>query len=916
MGLSTLHSDTGVAHDEAPSSGLGSTRQTLSLDGPWRFRAGADAPWRTINLPGCWESQFPDLRGWAGSAIHERTFTVPESFHGKRVLIHFDAADYYTEVWINEQLVGKHEGGYIPFSFDIANWLRWDGENTVTVRVTDATPEQDVPLPDGSGTLTFAEIPHGKQSWYTPVSGIWQSVWLEARAFVAIEHVSIKPDVDAGVARVRVHLSPAASEASEGHIRIQFEVPEGAGPVDDIVIHIPDGQTEAGVEVQIPNARLWSPETPALYNVTTTLLQGDEVNDVVRTRFGMRKIETREGHVWLNNRPYFIVGALDQAFYPQTIYTKPSLDYLRDQFEKAKQMGLNLMRCHIKVPSVSYLDLCDEMGLLVWYEIPNGQILTPALRERARETLVDMLERDGNHPCIIIHSIMNESWGIDLGDAEQRSWLIETYKWAKWISPDTLIVDNSACIPNFHVVSDLDDYHVYYNIPDQATEFREWVEAFAARNAGSYSGFGDADRRHTEPLLISEFGNWGLPHYDKMIEAEGGIPWWFETGAGITYPSGVLQRFEKQKLSRAFKDYNELADASQEQEWLALKFQIEEMRRHRPYAGYVVTEFTDLNWEANGLLDFGRNPKVFHERLQDINAQDILIPRPERYAYWSGETVNVSVELSKFSGRETEGAKLRWRIGETEGTIEVGATPNADTSALGVITFGVPVVTGPSKLRLDIELYSSDGGVIARNHQLFVFAPTEAQRWGEGKRLWLHDPVGVASGFAEKLQAAGFEVVDKPEQGALAIATYWDAEVNGFVQAGGRAVLAALHPKSLTIASGLGVRLQDRTFNNWWGDWCSSQTWFVKGAFPHLPDTQKFDFEYSTVIPQRALAGATPENVLSGLFVGWLHNPGGYVVRLPVGQGKLVVTTYDVATHFHADPTATLLLRCLADLVV
>src|ERR1051325_2767947 len=186
-------------------------RQTLSLDGPWQFRTDVSEGWRTIQVPGCWESQFPDLRGWAGSAIYERTFTVPDSFRGRRVLLHFDSVDYYTEVWINGQEVGKHEGGYTPFAFDIAPHLRWEEDNTITVRVTDCTPDCDVPLPDGSGTLSFAEIPHGKQSWYTPISGIWQSVCLEARSFVSIERVAVAPDLSAGNARVCVSLSDGAA---------------------------------------------------------------------------------------------------------------------------------------------------------------------------------------------------------------------------------------------------------------------------------------------------------------------------------------------------------------------------------------------------------------------------------------------------------------------------------------------------------------------------------------------------------------------------------------------------------------------------------------------------------------------------------------------------------------------------------
>jgi len=135
--------------------------------------------------------------------------------------------------------------------------------------------------------------------------------------------------------------------------------------------------------------------------------------------------------------------------------------------------------------------------------------------------------------------------------------------------------------------------------------------------------------------------------------------------------------------------------------------------------------------------------------------------------------------------------------------------------------------------------------------------------------------------------------------------------VAGFLRDGGRAVLVATHAKSITIASGLGVRLLERNTNGWWGDWCTSKTWFVPEHFPSLPDTIKFDFEYQPIVPERVLTGPLPENILAGLFVGWLHNPAALVARLPIGRGDLIVTTFDLLPHIGSDPIATLMLNDL-----
>lgn len=896
-----------------------SARYGMSLNGTWKFRAGEEGTEREIQVPGCWESQFADLRGWAGSAYYERTISIPAEFGGHRVILDFDAVDYYTEAWVNGKHVGTHEGGYTPFSFDITPALDWDGENALKIRVTDVTPEHDVPLPDGTGILSFAEIPHGKQSWYTPVSGIWQSVCLKAIPQVSVSKIRVEPDLDAAATRIRVGISngdDGFNHPGDWGVHLDFGVPQGAKPVSPVQFSVAEGRTEVETVVEMPGAVCWSPEHPHLYSVTVTLTRDGEAVDQLSTRFGVRKIETRDGLIYLNNEPYFIMGALDQAFYPQSIYTAPSKDYLRHQFCLAKEMGLNMMRCHIKVPSRDYLDLCDEMGLLVWYEIPNGMTLTAAMRERVTQTFREMLDRDGNHPSIVIKSIMNESWGIDLDDPEQRDWLIKTFHWAKQTAPDKLIVDNSACIPNFHVISDLDDYHIYFSIPDQAADFAEWVSTFAVRSAGSYSGYGDASRRNTEPLVISEFGNWGLPRYDKMLEAEGGVPWWFKTGAGITSPDGLLMRFEKHKLRRAFADYNDLAEASQEQEWLALKYQIEEMRRHREVAGYVITEFTDINWEPNGLLDFGRNPKVFHDRLIGLQQQDLVIPRPERHSYWSGDEVVVETYLSRFSARDTAGATVHWSILGLEGSFGAEYTPRSESCPLGAARFSAPNVDKPVKTDIVIVLRDRHGAEIGRCSEPLVFAPRRMQRWGEGRSVWLHDPVNGMLNLEERFRMAGFRVLaagESPDASTLGVVTCWDAKSQAFFQAGGRGVLVTLHPKSLPIASGLSQRLQERAINNWWGDWCSSQTWFVPSAFPFLPDTRKLGFEYEHVIPKRVLSGASPENTFSGLFVGWLHNGAAYVVRQSVGAGKMVTSTFDVLTAFYEDPVATLMLACFAE---
>jgi hypothetical protein len=252
------------------------------------------------------------------------------------------------------------------------------------------------------------------------------------------------------------------------------------------------------------------------------LVQGGKVLDTFDDALRHAHDRGQDGQILLNGHPVFLAAALDQDFYPDTIYTPPSTAYLRDQFKKAKELGLNMLRCHIKTPDPRYLDLCDEMGIMVWYEVPNWAVLTKKSGSRGREHLEQMLERDYNHASILILSVMNESWGIDLSEKWQREWLVEMFDYAKSLDPTRIIVDNSACEGNFHVKSDLDDYHVYFAIPDHAGWWADWCADFASRPAWTYSRYGDAQRTFKEPILLSEFGNWGLPKLSLLRKCEEG----------------------------------------------------------------------------------------------------------------------------------------------------------------------------------------------------------------------------------------------------------------------------------------------------------------------------------------------------------------------------------------------------------
>ncbi len=348
---------------------------------------------------------------------------------------------------------------------------------------------------------------------------------------------------------------------------------------------------------------------------------------------------------------------------------------LEDQARKAKHLGLNTLRCHIKVPDPRYYEVADRFGLLVWTEVPNVGSFTAASAGRMRETLQGILRRDRNHPSIIAWTLINEDWGTRLVEnAEHRAWLKESYDWLKAEDPTRLVVDNSACFPNFHVKTDLNDYHYYRSVPERRQEWDDITAQFAAGADWTYSPLGDAERQGDEPLIVSEFGVWGLPDPAKLRDADGNEPDWFETGSvwgdGVALPRGVEKRFAALDPARTFGSFTSFVEAAQWYQFMNLRYQIEEMRRYPSIMGYVITELTDVHWESNGLLDMERNPRVFHDTFATINADIVVVPRPRRYAAYGGDMLSVDLRVATGGKSLPAGTRLSWS-GEVTGSVDV-----------------------------------------------------------------------------------------------------------------------------------------------------------------------------------------------------------------------------------------------------
>jgi hypothetical protein len=921
-------------------------RKRISLDGRWEFfpdpaqrysveSLGAGAAGRDIRVPGPWQAQFDDLRDYSGVAWYRVRFAPVEAGPGVW-LLRFNAVDYFATVYLNGHQVGEHEGGYLPFELDVTEALSSVEQNELVVRVIDPGNDADF-LPE----FTFAEIPHGKQSWYGPIGGIWQSVALERRPAVHICAVRLTPDVPEQQVRARVTLNrPPDTDAG-----IRFRVTDPPGAIREHRVTLRAGTTVEEFSLPVPEPMLWDTETPNLYQIEAALIpDGEDMVEPLDTLgavFGMRTITTNAtGHLLLNGRVLYLRGALDQDYYPDLIYTPFSDAELDAQFARAKHMGLNCLRTHIKITDPRYYDAADRAGLLIWTELPNWQELTDAAKRRARETLLGMVERDWNHPSIIIWTIVNENWGVDLAvNPGHRAWLAETYAELKAIDPHRLVVGNSPCFTNFHVVTDIEDFHNYYAMPDHYRQWKDWVRTFASRPpwtfAHAYESIEawreyirdpwnpqprqpapEVRRKGHEPMVVSEFGNWGLPDVDKLRRCYGGEPWWFETGIewgdGVVYPHGVEQRYKAFHLDKVFPTLSELSAASQRMQFTALKYQIEQMRRYPSIVGYIITEFTDVHWESNGLLDMCRNPKAYYDVIGQVNSADALIPTDwERIAYWEGERCEVRLGLSHFSSADLRGARVEWHLDiapEIRGTLE-GVTPErAQLTNLGTSVFVVPRTDRPVRARLELRLVSAGGETVTGNHhELYFFPRLET----EERPVRLTAP-GLPR-LGARLAGMGYEMVDEPAAADLVVAERMTDELRWFVQNGGRVLWLADSPDSNQAHLG-PVSIAQRHGRSWQGDWASSMCWIRQDRmFGDIPSGGTVDFAFADLTPESVIVGLSPRdyaaNVHSGLFVGWVHHIAALVAERPIDKGRIMICTYRLRDHLGSHPVATIMMR-------
>ena len=652
----------------------------INLNGAWSFTfdslkadTGSFVNFdKTITVPFPWGSPLSGVEDEGDVAWYGREISVPASWKGKRVFLVVGASDYTTTAWVNGQELGSHDGGYVPFEFELTGVAQPGKKSTVILKADDRYEDWHL---------------YGKQG-YGNARGIWQTVYLEARGENYIKVLHFSPDVDASCVDVHVELAEAAGNGAE------LRLAALGGGFETVTVGVEGCSVD--VKVPLPDQHLWDLDDPYLYEVKASLLSAGSAVDEVKSYFGQRKVGMAQvpgkdyKYVALNGKPLYMQLCLDQSYHPEGFYTFPSDEFMKNEILLSKKLGLNGNRIHIKVEIPRKLYWADKLGLLIMADVPNywGQPCEKAAADW-ESCMRAQVERDFNHPSIFAWVDFNETWGLKSGPdkvytKETQEWVRSMYKLTKQLDPTRLVEDNSPCNRD-HVETDINSWHEY----KAGHKWEETVAKYASETVpgGTFNYIG-GNLIQDVPLINSECGNvWG---YNKS-SGDCDFSW----------------------------DYHEMMNA---------------FHRHLKNGGWLYTEHHDVVNEWNGYVRYDRSEKFdcMDEIVPGMTIADLHSPY---YIVYEGPLCrelphDSTMELQLYSSFVTdsapEGLQLETRLVWTD-ALGVAHEEDSVVTAIGFTPYSLtPVATrkvcvgGNGVYALQMFVKDGEGKVLHRNFSLYV----------------------------------------------------------------------------------------------------------------------------------------------------------------------------------------------------
>lgn len=568
----------------------------MNLNGQWDFdfddqKIGQKERWflhhdytQKIQVPFAFQTELSTIHddSFHDHMWYHKTFTIPENWKNKRIVLHFGAVDYACIVYVNGCFATSHIGGNASFLIDITDYLI-DRENHLTVYVHDPSQDQCIPR----GKQFWKEKP--ESIWYHRTSGIWQTVWLEPLQDAYLQFVKMTPDIDRGELCVEAKLSLS-------HLLLQIEVYDGKKKICTQQNEVKTDQLKTVLSIYNQdifrtfvhdNLKMWSPENPHLYQIEFKVYEHDRLCDTVSSYFGMRKIHAEKGIIYLNNRPYYQKLVLDQGYYDKGLLTAPSdEDFIRD-IQLAKKMGFNGCRKHQKAEDPRFLYHADRLGFLVWGEMANCANYDDTTIQKMSDEWYQIIQRDYNHPSIITWVPLNESWGVPFirFDKRQQEHALALYHLIHSLDQSRFVISNDGwemtqtdiCAIHNYTHGQKDEKEKYETFKKSLLNLENILNYLPAGRPIYVQGY----QYQNEPVILTEFGGIG---YQKD-EVQG----WGYTCA---------------KNDESFlEDFRRVMQAVRESEILV---------------GFCYTQLADVEQEINGLLTSDRKEKIPAEIIKEI----------------------------------------------------------------------------------------------------------------------------------------------------------------------------------------------------------------------------------------------------------------------------------------------------------
>ncbi len=571
-----------------------------NLNGTWNFQfddqnIGETQQWFTtfpnslqITVPFTYETK---LSGIEDTTIHpyiwyqkKITFSS-ETLVDKKIMLHFEGADYITKLWVNGIYIGCHTGGYSRFSFDISK-AAVEGDNNIVVKIEDYPDDQQ---------------PRGKQRWikesyacwYIQTTGIWKTVWVEYLPQSYIEQVKMTPNLSQRTLELEIDVQ---AKQYSPNLLLQVEITFDNQFVNKVLI--PVYQKHLSTKINLSNLAVtewqlytWSPEHPNLYDISFELVENNVLIDQVLSYFGMREISIDKNQILLNGRPIYQRLILDQGYWKDSHLTPPDEQALIEDIDKIMALGYNGVRKHQKIEDERFLYWCDVKGLYVWSEMAAAYTFSDFAVETFAKQWMEIVLQNYNHPSIITWTPFNESWGIPniKNNRSQQHFTEAIYHLTKCFDPNRPIVINDGWEHTISDIITLHDYEAegellfkrYFEFKDEILSGKVFHNLEKAAIADNYSYQG-------QPIIISEFGGIALDNDQNG--------WGY--GNKVSNESAFLERFDS--ITTAIKQ---------------LPF----------VCGYCYTQVTDVQQEINGLMDIDRNFKVNSEEIKKINEREVHV---------------------------------------------------------------------------------------------------------------------------------------------------------------------------------------------------------------------------------------------------------------------------------------------------